>query len=175
MILQDAIKMGVPRKELLKILRKRRVPYAKAKKLLDGKNVPYTAYDDRMKDRVKDAQKEAERRGEGETVNKEYFYPKRLFREILNEFKNKSIKIEQPGKSELDELKEYLKQKESSDQSSLPDQEQTTQLADIQTPPLPNTPTPIVQTARLPATNTNLTRTEQALLSPEEQVIASRT
>jgi len=32
-----------------------------------------------------------------------------------------------------------------------------------------------VQTARLPATNTNLTRTEQALLSPEEQVIASRT
>ena len=175
MILQDAIKMGVPRKELLKILRKRRLPYAKAKKLLDGKNIPYTAYDERMKNRVKEAQKEAERRGEGETVNKEYFYPKKLFREILNEFKNKSIKIEQPGKSELDELKEYLKQKESSDQSSLPNQEQTTQLADIQTPPLPNTPTPIVQTARLPATNTNLTRTEQALLSPEEQVIASRT
>ena len=47
MILQDALKTGVPRRELLKILRGRRIPYAKAKKLLDGKNIPYTAYDDR--------------------------------------------------------------------------------------------------------------------------------
>jgi len=174
MILQDAMKMGVPKKEVLKILRNRRVSYAKAKKLIDGKNIPYTAYDDRMKKRVKEAQKEAERRGEGETVNKEYFYPKKLFREILNEFKNKSIKLDEPKESELDELKEYIKQKENTDQSSLPNQEQTTQLADIQTPPLPNTPMPVVRTAALPGTNTNLTRTQQALLSPEEQIIASR-
>ena len=45
--------------------------------------------------------------------------------------------------------------------------------AKINTPPLPNMPTPIVQTAALPNQNTNLTRTEQALLSPEEQVIAT--
>ena len=44
----------------------------------------------------------------------------------------------------------------------------------IQTPPLPNTPMPAIRTAALPGTNTNLTRTQQALLSPEEQVIASR-
>ena len=44
----------------------------------------------------------------------------------------------------------------------------------VETPPLPNTPMPVVQTAALPSTNTNLTRTQQALLSPEEQVIASR-
>ena len=44
----------------------------------------------------------------------------------------------------------------------------------VQTPPLPNTPMPVVRTAALPGTNTNLTRTQQALLSPEEQVIASR-
>jgi len=174
MILQDAMKMGVPKKEILKILRNRRVSYAKAKKLIDGKNIPYTAYDDRMKKRVKEAQKEAERRGEGETVNKEYFYPKKLFREILNEFKNKSIKLDEPKESELDELREYIKQKENTDQSSLPNQEQTTQLADIQTPPLPNTPMPVVRTAALPGTNTNLTRTQQALLSPTEQIIASR-
>ncbi len=174
MILQDAMKMGVPKKEILKILRNRRVSYAKAKKLIDGKNIPYTAYDDRMKKRVKEAQKEAERRGEGETVNKEYFYPKKLFREILNEFKNKSIKLDEPKESELDELREYIKQKENTDQSSLPNQEQTTQLAAIQTPPLPNTPMPVVRTASLRGTNTNLTRTQQALLSPEEQIIASR-
>jgi len=174
MILQDAMKMGVPKREILKILRKRRISYAKAKKLIDGKNIPYTAYDDRMKGRVREAQKEAERRGEGETVNKEYFYPKKLFREILNEFKNKSIKLDEPKESELDELKEFIKQQENTDQSSLPNQEKTTQLANIQTPPLPNTPMPVVRTATLPGTNTNLTRTQQALLSPEEQVIASR-
>jgi hypothetical protein len=41
--------------------------------------------------------------------------------------------------------------------------------------PLPNTPAPNVQTAALKDPITNLTRTESALLSPEEQVIARRT
>jgi hypothetical protein len=174
LILQDALKTGVPKRELLKILRGRRIPYAKAKKLLDGRNIPYTGFDERMKKRVKEAQKEATRRGEGETVNKEYFYPKKLFREILREYKNKSIKIEEPSESELDKLREYLKQKENETQSSVP-VDRTIQTADIQTPPLPNTPMPVVRTAQLPGINTNLTRTEEALLSPEEQVIASRT
>ena len=41
---------------------------------------------------------------------------------------------------------------------------------------LPETPMPnIKQTTQNVDPNTNLTRTEQALLSPEEQVIASRT
>ena len=44
----------------------------------------------------------------------------------------------------------------------------------IQTPPLPNTGMPVVQTAQLRDPNTNLTRTQQALLSPDEQIIASR-
>jgi len=173
LILQDALKTGVPKRELLKILRGRRIPYAKAKKLLDGKNIPYTGYDERMKKRVKEAEKEAIRRGEGETINKEYFYPKKLFRKILNEYKNKSIKIEEPTESELDKLRNYIKQKENEPQASAP-VNRTIQTADIQTPPLPNTPMPVVQTAALPGVNTNLTRTQQALLSPEEQVIASR-
>jgi len=44
-------------------------------------------------------------------------------------------------------------------------------------PPLPSTPQPVVNTqttAQQIDPNTNLTRTQQALLSPEEQVIASR-
>mgnify|MGYP003136784977 FL=1 len=44
----------------------------------------------------------------------------------------------------------------------------------IQTPPLPVTPQPIVQTAKVVNPNTNLTRTQEALLSPEEKVIASK-
>ena len=45
----------------------------------------------------------------------------------------------------------------------------------IPTASLPKTPTPIVQNAKTNIDpNTNLTRTQTALLSPEEQVIASR-
>jgi hypothetical protein len=136
LILQDALKTGVPKKELMKILRKRRIPYAKAKRLLDGKNIPFTGFEGGMKKRVESAKKEAERRGEDETINKEYFYPKRLFREILREYKNKDLKPKEEGPSEVDLLLEEIR----GDQSSLPGQEQTTQLANIQTPPLPNTP-----------------------------------
>ena len=54
------------------------------------------------------------------------------------------------------------------------DDDQTTQA-----PPLPNTPMPNRQMAALPSLqkniNTGLTRTESALLSPSEQVIARRT
>ena len=65
----------------------------KAKKLLDGKNIPYTGYEERMKKRVKRSSKRScKEQGEGETVNKEYFYPKKLFREILREYKNKELK-----------------------------------------------------------------------------------
>ena len=42
-----------------------------------------------------------------------------------------------------------------------------------QAPPLPNMPQPVVQTAKANVNpNTNLTRTQEALLSPEEKVIA---
>jgi hypothetical protein len=45
----------------------------------------------------------------------------------------------------------------------------------INTPPLPNTPQPIVRNMQANVNpNTNLTRTQTALLSPSEQVIASR-
>ena len=171
LILQDALAVGVPKRQLLKILRDRRISYAKAKKLLDGKNIPYTGFEERMKKRVKEAEVEAKRRGEGETVNKEYFYPKKLFRDILREYKNKDLKLKEEGPSEVDLLFDKIR----GDQSSLPGQEETTQLADIQTPPLPNMAMPVVQTARADVNpNTNLTRTQEALLSPEEKIIASR-
>jgi len=57
--------------------------------------------------------------------------------------------------------------------------EKTTALAqNIQTPPLPQTPMPDKKlVASMPQINqqTGLTRTESALLSPSEQVIARRT
>jgi hypothetical protein len=169
-VLQDAQTMGVSEKNLKKIMRKRGISARNANSLLKGKNIPYTGYDGRMRKRVEDAKKLAKDRGE--TINKEYFYPKRLFREILREYKKRSLKPEeqQPGiiDRSLDSIKDLF--------GEAPQQEQATQLANIQTPPLPNTPQPIVRPVQANVDpNTNLTRTETALLSPEEQVIASRT
>ena len=44
----------------------------------------------------------------------------------------------------------------------------------MQTPPLPDMPMPKIQMAQAKNPTTNLTRTQEALLSPEERVIASR-
>ena len=174
-IIQDALKVGVPKRELLKILRKRRIPYAKAKKLLDGKNIPFTGFEGGMKKRVESAKKEAERRGEGETINKDYFYPKKLFRDILREYKNKTLKPETDEEAALEELKKYLEEIKG-DESAAPVTDQTIQQTSIQTPLLPASGQPIVRaTAANVNPNTNLTRTQEALLSPEEKVIASRT
>ena len=168
-ILQDALTTGVKEQDILKILRKRRISYNKAKKLLKGKNIPFTAYEERMKDRVKAAEKIAKDRGE--KINKEYFYPKKLFRQILRDYKNKDLSVKEDAK--LNELDRILKL-QNDQVSSLPQPVENKAFAEVQTPPLPNTPQPIVQTAQLPGVNTNLTRTQQALLSPEEQIIASR-
>jgi len=110
-----------------------------------------------MKKRVK----EAEKLDRGK-VNKDYFYPKRLLKQIEKEYKNKKLETQEPKIEPVSSIPRVDKNI------------QTTQLPEIQTPPLPNTPMPVVRTAALPGTNTNLTRTQQALLSPEEQIIASR-
>ena len=46
--------------------------------------------------------------------------------------------------------------------------------AELTTPPLPNTPQPRVRTTQQINPTTNLTRTQQALLSPSEQIIRLR-
>ena len=59
--------------------------------------------------------------------------------------------------------------------SSLPQQTEDRAFAELQTPPLPASGQPIVRTAAANVNpNTNLTRTQEALLSPSERVIASR-
>jgi hypothetical protein len=161
-ILQDALKVGVSEKELKKLMRGRGISIRNIRKLIKGQNIPYTAYKERMKKRVKEAEKIGEEQGEGK-INKEYFYPRRLLRQIEKEYKNKELNTAPP---EIEPVSEAPVE-ETTTTASLPEPV-------IQTPPLPNTPMPAVRTAALPGTNTNLTRTQQALLSPEEQVIASR-
>ena len=148
----------MPEKTLKKIVRERGISFRNFKKLIKGENIPYTAYKERMKKRVK----EAEKLDRGK-VNKDYFYPKRLLKQIEKEYKDKKLETQEPVVEPL---------------SSLPTEDtsiQTTRLPEIQTPPLPNMAMPVVQTARANVNpNTNLTRTQEALLSPEEKIIASR-
>ena len=71
----------------------------------------------------------------------------------------------------LNEIEKILKDQKS----FVPQTNKAKQIANIQTPPLGSTPMPIVQTARADVNpNTNLTRTQEALLSPTEKVIAGR-
>ena len=167
-ILKDAETVGVSERDLRKLLRDRNISSSKARKILKGENIPYTAYDSRMKKRVKEADKIAKERGE--KIEKYYFYPKRMFRNIVREYGKKKLD-QSEGKTELQKIEELM----NLDQSSIPQQDTTVQTANIQTPPLGNTPMPKVQNvAQNIVPTTGLTQTESALLSPSEQLIRQR-
>ena len=167
-ILKDAETVGVSERDLRKLLRGRNISSSKARKLLKGDNIPYTAYDSRMKKRVKEAEKIAKERGE--KIEKDYFYPKRMFRNIVREYGKKKLD-QREGKTDLQKIEELM----NLNQSSIPQRDTTVQTANIQTPPLPGMPMPKVQNvAQNVIPNTNLTRTETALLSPQEQLIKQR-
>jgi len=161
--------MGVDKRTLKRILKQRGISTKNANFLLRGKNIPYTGYKGRMQKRVKDAKVLSKKLGEG-NVNAQYFYPRKLFNDILREYRRKSIVPKEdpdtPGLIDrgLDAVGDLF--------GGVPENQPA---AEIQTPPLPNTPLPRVRVAQQINPTTNLTRTEQALLSPEEQVIASRT
>jgi len=166
-ILKDAETVGVPERELKKLLRKRNISSSKARKLLKGENIPYTAYDSRMKGRVKEAEKIAKERGE--KIEKDYFYPKRIFKNIERMYKRKKLD-QKEEKTDLQKIQDLM------GSNVVPQkQPEAVQQADIQTPPLPNTPMPTIKTAQNINPQTGLTQTESALLSPSEQIIARRT
>lgn len=56
-VLQDAMAVGVPRRELKKILRKRGLSQKRTNLLFRGQNIPYTGYDSRMKKKSKRCRK----------------------------------------------------------------------------------------------------------------------
>ena len=77
-----------------------------------------------------------------------------MLREIEKEYKNKKLNT---APQKIEPVSE-LPVEDTTTTASLPAPE-------IQTPPLPNTPQPVVRTTQLKDPNTNLTRTETALLS----------
>ena len=105
----------------------------------------------------------------GVEINKEYFYPKRLFKDIIRQYKKIPLMRETETEEEttepniiergIDRVKDLFSE------------------APIQTPPLGNTPMPAKIASNTQQINpqTNLTRNQEALLSPTEKVIAART
>ena len=171
-VLKDAEIMGVKKFTLRKILKDRGISKKNASKLLRGDNIPYTGYKGRMLKRVKDAQKLGEELGLEKTSDfRNYFYPIREFKKIEREYNRKSLELEKKPEepSLIDRAIDSTK-----DLFGKAPIRQTTQLANIQTPPLPVTPQPVVP-PNLLTQNKRLTPTEEALLSPEEKIIAERT
>jgi len=166
-LLQDALTVGVPESVLIKLLRKRRIPFAKVQKLLRGQNIPFTGYEERMKLRVRRAEAKKDELGEEGEVVPEYFYPKNLFKDIVREYKEKSL-IPQPDAEEEEGTFEF--------EEFLPNIDNQQSNLQIQTPPLGSMPMPNNRLFANAPVNTNLTRTESALLSdPLEREIARRT
>ena len=170
-VLKDAMAVGVSKKDLKKILRKRNMPMKKINWLLRGRNVPYTGYDSRMKKRLNDAKEMAKKNNE--KVNKEYFYPRRDFKKIEREYRRKALDPEERiDRSVIDTIKDYFSETITPQGETI----KTAQAERIQTPPLPPTNMPAQNLmAQSPQKINGLTRSEQALLSPEEKVIAART
>ena len=125
-----------------------------------------------MKKRVRDADKIGRERGEG-PVNRDYFYPRREFMNIEREYRFKSLDPDKPvNRGVIDRVMDLFSERVTPQGDTV----QTAQIQKVQTPPLPGTPMPRVQTAQANINpTTNLTPTQEALLSPEEKIIAGRT
>jgi hypothetical protein len=165
--LQNALKMGLTKQDLRRIMKDRGMGTREMNMVLRGKMEPFKFSESRFRKRVKDAKKAYP----DENIEKSFFFPRSDFIKVMREYRGKSLKPVEPevrqeveeteGPSIINRLKNMVTPTNTSQQS--------------QVPPLPNTPAPRIQTAALNNPTTGLTRTESALLSPSEQVIARRT
>ena len=174
---QTAKKFGLTNSTLRKELRARRVSWSDIQKILSGKFDPLPYSKPRFKGKLKDIKENEKDKGfyDKRSINKRSWYPKRELDKVLRFLRNQR----------LNDVFKYDKIKAPTiplkDQTSMMVPDKKTSLAastNVQTPPLPQTPMPDKKlVASMPQTNlqTGLTRTESALLSPSEQVIARRT
>ena len=114
-----------------------------------------------------------------EIINKNFFYPRKDFNKVMRKYRNKSLKVEQPEEDETSIFNKITDAIVSPAGAAEVNQPIVNTNQRIETPPLPGTPMPNKRMATLPSLQKNpvtgLTRSESALLSPSEQVIARRT
>ena len=173
LVLKDALKLGLTKRDVRKILMKRNFSGREISALLRGKFIPFKASDPLMQKRVRDAKKAYP----DERIEKSFFYPRREFNKIMREYRNKSLKPETSREpvSQI-EVPEVPKVRTASVLPRLPRISVPTESRG-QTP-LP--PTPAVDARQVASVNQNisprtgLTQTETALLSPQEQAMRLR-
>ena len=168
-VIKDAEAMGVPKRELRKI-NKGRISRKEFRKISKGKFIPAPYSKERMKKRVKEAEKAHPERD----IDKSWVYPRAALRKIMREYRNKSLVPPKP----VEEVEEIDIEEES--QIKVPKKQFQSRLNQpkMQAPPLPMTPQAAAVNPRgMNVANplSGLTRTETALLSPSEQIIARRT
>ena len=165
--LQNALKMGLTKKDLRRIMKDRGMGVREMNMVLRGKMEPFKFSESRFRKRVIDAK----RAYPDESIMKSFFFPRKEFIKVMREYRNKSLKpVEPEVKQEIEETESpsIINRLRNIIPSNITGQQS-------QVPPLPNTPAPRVQTAALKSPISGLTRTESALLSPTEQIIARRT
>ncbi len=174
---KTAQKFGVDHYTIKKELRARGISLRDVRGILNGTMDPIPFSDVRFKNKLKELQemnndfnkdKKTKRR-----LNTYSFYPKYELKRILRNLKYQRLdedffydKIQAPTIPVNNQT------------SMVPNKIPMARSTNIQTPPLPGTPMPdqkLVASAPQINQQTGLTRTESALLSPSEQVIARRT
>ena len=115
-----------------------------------------------MRKRVKDI----EAAFPDQEIDRDFAFPVRDLNAVIREYRNKSLKPVETTEREIEDQR-----------SEVTPRPEPTRVSQLQTPPLPSTPAPIVsatQTANVVNPLSGLTQTETALLSPEEQLIRQR-
>ena len=178
-IIQDALKLDLDESDIQKVLKDAQLPNKRIRKLLNGEFVPANFSDSRFKKKVKVLKEHAARMTKDNPdmkfyLDEDYAYPKYLLKDIQYKWKGKSL-IPEPKEEKEGLIKRGLK-KVWENVSPLKGFGEPKERTQIQTPPLNKTPMPkLAANTQQKDPNTNLTRTEQALLSPSEKIIAART
>jgi len=180
---QTAKKFGVTTSTLRKELRDRNISWKKIQKILSGKFdvLPYSK--PRFESKIKEIKENEKDKGfdKKRSINKGSWYPRNELDKIIRNLNNQRLDEE----FFYDKITEPTMSPDKfplNDQTSLmmPDKK-TAALSgqtNIQTPPLGITPQPVINNMQMASAKnpqTNLTRTEEALLSPSEKIIAGRT
>ncbi len=159
-VLQDALAAGVSKSDLRK-KNKKRLSNKEFNALIRGKFTPFKYSKDRMNKRFKDAQVGFSNR----EIDKNFVFPRSDLDKVIREYRKKEL---QRRKLQIEEPEI----KETPTPISIEPKLQSTLKQPIQTPPLPTTPMPVVaQNNNVINPLSGLTRSEQALLSPSEQII----
>ena len=175
-VLKDGNLLGLTKQDLRKLLKRRNFGNKEINLLFRGKFIPFKVSESLMQKRLREIKKAY---GDKYLINKDFFYPRKDFNKIMREYSKRSLKVK-PEEEDDDSIIDRIKDAGTSFMDRFSEAIPTIQNNQrAQVPPLPNTPMPNRQMTTLPNMQkspiTGLTRTESALLSPTEQIIARRT